>query len=151
MLLLFSFILFTNYTTKIEDLNTTLALNKTQKTSLLKLTNEVQKKEKLIKDFSLASSKASWYLDQVGQTIPKSISLSEIQWQPLEKNIKEEKPIKTKHYIMLIKGITNEGEGFSKWLSTLEQLDWIEKVAINDYGSGKKTSTSFQLQISFKP
>ena len=47
VLLLFSFLLFTNYTTKIGELTTTLELNKTQKTSLIKLTGEVQKKKKI--------------------------------------------------------------------------------------------------------
>lgn len=150
VLLLFSFLLFTNYTTKIEDLTTTLAVNKTQKSSLLKLTGEVQKKEKLIKDFSLASSKASWYLDQIGEVVPDSVILSEIQWQPLSRNIKEDKPIETEQQRILIKGISTKGEDFSNWLSTLEQLDWVEKVAINDYGSGKKASVSFELEITFK-
>lgn len=150
VLLLFSFLLFTNYTTKIADLTTTLALNKTQKASLLKLTSEVQKKEKLLQDFSLASSKASWYLDQIAQKIPVSISLTEIQWQPLSQSIKDDSPIKAEQQILVINGVSNKGDDFSAWLSQLEQLDWVDNVAINGYGSGRKTSTSFELEITFK-
>ena len=150
VLLLFSFLLLTNYTSKIEDLTTTLTINKTQKASLLKLTKEVQKKEKLIQDFSLASSKASWYLDQIGESVPPAINLSEIQWQPLSKSIKDDKIIETEQQNLVIKGATNSGDDFSQWLSLLEQLDWVDKVAINAYGSGKKTNTSFELEITFK-
>ena len=150
VLLLFSFLVFTNYTSKIKDLNAILAQNQSQKASLLKLTEEVQKKKKLMKDFSLASSKASWYLDQIGMAVPSSITLSEIQWQPLLKNIKDDAPVETIQQTMIIKGISNKGDDFSNWLSTLEQLDWVEQVSINGYGSGKKAETSFELEIKFK-
>ena len=150
--LLVSFLFFSNYSSKIDELNSTLALNKTQKAVLLQLTTDVQKKEKLIKDFSLTSSKTSWYLDQIGKAVPPSVSLTEIQWQPLEKNSKEDKPIKTVQQAILIKGISSKGDNFSNWLSTLEQLEWVNKVVINDYGSGKRTNTtSFELKITFKP
>jgi len=136
--LLFSFLVFTNDTTKIENITTTLVLNKTQKASFLKLSAEVQKKEKLIQDFSMASSKASWYLDQIALEIPTSISLTEIQWQPLSKSIKEDVLIESKQQTMIIKGTSNKGDDFSVWLSLLDRLNWINNVAINAYGSEKK-------------
>jgi len=150
VLLLFSFLLLTNYTIKIEDLTTTLAMNKTQKASLLKLMSEVQNKEKLIQDFSMASSKASWYLDQIAQEIPVSVALSEIQWQPISISIKDDALIETEQQTLVIKGTSNKGDDFSAWLSLLEQLNWVDNVAIIAYGSGKKTSTSFELEITFK-
>ncbi len=150
VLLLFSFLLFSNYTTKITHLNTTLSLNQSQKASLIKLSNEVEKKEKLIEDFSLASSKASWYLDQLGATVPETITLSELQWQPLNKAIKNEQPIELSQRSLIVKGISNKGEGFSGWLSTLEGSEWVAQVAIHEYGLGKKYNTSFKLEITVK-
>ncbi len=99
----------------------------------------------------MASSKASWYLDQVGREVPESVTLTEIQWQPVSKNIKKETLIETKLQTMIIKGISHKGDDFSTWLSLLEELDWVDNMLINSYGSGKKISTSFELEITFKP
>jgi len=145
--LLISFLLYSSYATKIDVIFNQLELNKTYKTSLLKLSDQVNKKERLVTDFSLASSKASWYVDQIGKALPHSIILSEIQFQPLEKSIKKEQEVLIHKNLIFIKGKSNNSTDYSNWIYTLEQQHWIEKVIIQEYGIGKKTATEFKLQI----
>ena len=149
--LLTSFMLFTHYATKIDEETSSLAITKSQKTTFLKLVDEAAKKEKLLNDFSLTSSRSSWHLDQLGQTIPNSIILIEMQWQPLTKAIKEELQIETQERTILIKGVAHKAADFSQWIDKLEQLKWIEKVAINAYGNGNKRVPVFELKITFTP
>lgn len=147
VLLLISYLFFSSYTSKIDYLNAALELNKTDKNTLLKLTDAVQKKEQLVKNFSLSSSKASWYLAQVGKLIPASILLSEIKYQPLVKNAKEDEEILLEKYNIVIKGKSSDNVEFSKWVKKLELQDWIDKVVIVEYGADKATTTKFELQI----
>ncbi len=157
VLLLVSFLFFSHYSSKINRLNNKLELNKTYKNSFIKLADQVDKKERLVMNFSLTSSKASWYLDQIGEALPHSIILSEIQFQPLEKGINhtssfqgyEEKQLIFQENRLFIIGKSTNTTNFSNWIGNLEQQDWIEKVMIQEYGSGKKTSIGFTLQIAF--
>ncbi len=148
--LLFSFMFFTHYSSKFEAIARSLAVNKSQKVSLLKLTDDVTKKEKILNDFSLNSSKSSWHLDQLGQLIPNSILLTALEWQPITKAIKEELQIETYERTILIQGITHKTSDFSQWIDALEQQEWIESVAINAFGNGKNRVPAFEILIVFK-
>ena len=149
VLLLTSFMLFSNYSTKINTLTAELELNKSYKTSLLKLSEQVNKKERIVTNFSMTSSKASWFLDQLGSSLPNSILLSEIQFQPILKKIKEDAEILIKENEILIQGTSNNSGDYSNWISTLEQQEWIENVTIQEYGIGKKSITEFEILIQF--
>lgn len=149
-LLLLSFLLFTNYSTKINELTSKLALNKSEKNIILSLSEKVEKKEKLIQEVSMASSKASWYIDQVGITIPNSVLLTEIQWQPIIGSIKEDKVISTSERTIIIKGESNNAIDFSEWMTTLEQLDWVETIAVNNYGADQNANIFFEFQVTYK-
>ncbi len=150
LLLLGSFLFFSLYSSKIDALNTELTLNKTYKDALVQLTNEVRKKERLVTDFSLATSKVSWYLDQLGNSLPHTLSFTELQYQPTSGNIKKDKLIEIEENRILISGETMSNEDFSTWMNTVEEMNWIEKVIINDYGTGKGTKVAFQLTLIIK-
>ena len=145
-----SFLFFSSYTSNINIITSELELNKTYKNSLLKLSQEVNKKERWVNDFSLVSSKASWYMDQIASSIPNSILLSEIQFQPLVKNIKKEEEILFKKNEIITRGRSSYNNEFTNWVNQLEQQDWIEKVMIQEYGSGKTTITEFELIIEIR-
>ena len=150
ILLLISFLFFSHYTSNIEMLSTELEINKSFKKSIAELVDEVDKKERLVTNFSLTSSKASWYVDQIGISIPATIVLSEIRYQPLVKSIKIEKEITFQEHSIIIKGKSGNSKIFSKWVSELEQQQWIEKVTIQEYGTGKKITTAFEILIQIK-
>ncbi len=150
VLLLVSFLFFSSYSSRIDQLTAELEVNKTHKSTLLKLTDQVQKKEQLVTDFSLASSKVSWYLDQVGMTIPNAVLLVGIEFQPVLKNSKKEEKISIQEGTIVIKGKSGNNNNFLKWINELEQLTWIEKVAIQGYGTGKKTINEFELLIEIR-
>ncbi len=150
LLLLGSFLFLSSYNTKINTLNAEIELNKTYKKSLLKLNDEVIRKESLVTDFSSVSSKASWYADQIGSSIPASILLSEMQFHPLKNAIKEEEEIIIESFQILVKGKVRNNADFSEWTSQLERMSWVDNISIQEFGTGKKSTTEFELLLKYK-
>ena len=142
--------MFANYYEKTAMLTTELELHKTYKKSIISLDQEVSKKERMVNDLTLESSRVSWYLDQIVGYLPNSILLTELQYQPPINNIKEDQEILIQEHQISIKGTTNNSSDFSNFINTLNQINWIEKVTILEYGDPKNTMTQFNLLISLK-
>mgnify|MGYP004701747703 CR=1 FL=1 len=150
ILLVISYLMFANYYEKTAMLTTELELHKTYKKSIISLDQEVSKKERMVNDLTLESSRVSWYLDQIVGYLPNSILLTELQYQPPINNIKEDQEILIQEHQISIKGTTNNSSDFSNFINTLNQINWIEKVTILEYGDPKNTMTQFNLLISLK-
>ncbi len=148
-LLLVNFIIFTNYRDKINVLKSEIEVNENYKNNLLSLKEVVEKKKKIVDEITASeSSKVSLYLDKIGASIPSKILLNEMNYQPLLKNVKNGKEILYQAQQIIIKGKSFDGIAFSKWISFLEQKNWIDVVTLVKYGTGKKTITEFQLKIT---
>lgn len=149
ILLLFNFLIFSNYRDKINIINSEIEVNENYKGNLLSLKEEVDKKKKIIDEItSSETSKVSLYLDKIGASIPNKILLNQIYYQPLLKNIKKDKEIQYQSKQILIKGESTNGAVFSKWVTSLEKENWIKTITLVNYGTGKKTTTEFKLKIT---
>lgn len=151
ILLLVNFLIFSNYRDKINTLTNDIAVNESSKENFLILKEKVDKKKKIVDEISNSSnSKVSSYLDKIGVSVPNSILLTQINYQPLLRNIKKEKEIKYNYDEILIQGIATKGDEFSKWIASLEKETWIENVTVLNYGTGKKSKTEFSLKITLR-
>lgn len=147
--LLMNFLFFTHYRDQISKLSNEQQVNERSKELLLSLTNEVNRKRSLVSDITTSTgSKVSFYLDEIGNSIPTTISLDEIVYQPLQKSIKTNKEIEIHSNSIEISGVSNNSDDFSNWISALENSNWIEKVVYLEYGVGKKSKTAFKINIS---
>ena len=147
--LLLNFLFFTHYRDQISSLSNDQQVNERSKESLVTLTSEVNRKRSIVSDITTSTdSKVSFYLDEIGGAVPKTISLDEIAYQPLQKNIKANKEIEISLNSITISGVSSNSDNFSNWISTLENNDWIEKVSVLEYGVGKKSKTAFKINIS---
>src|SRR5690606_7423605 len=92
--LLINFLFFNHYYTRTESLRQTQQVNKANKAKRMELTKIVKDKEKVIDDvISSSSSKVSYFLDALTYELPEAILLSMVDYQPLGKQIKENKEI----------------------------------------------------------
>ncbi|MFA5297471.1 MAG: hypothetical protein WC389_04610 [Lutibacter sp.] len=149
--LLVNFLLFDYYNSRNETLTINSQINQSYKEQLLLLNNELNNKKKLIDDIANStSSKTSLYFDQIGLSVPTTVSLNSIQYQPILKNIEADKKIVLNQQTLFIEGSSSNSENFSNWMKNLEKFDWIKSVDIVDYGTGKKLSTGFTLRIILK-
>ena len=86
-------------------------------------------------------------MDQIGQSVPTSVQLIEINYQPLTTAVKNGEEIAFSQNTIIIKGTSVNPTDFSLWVTQLEQAEWVAQLQYNEYGTGKKTSESFELQI----
>ncbi|MDO3695884.1 hypothetical protein QVZ41_13620 [Wenyingzhuangia sp. chi5] len=147
-LLLINFLLFNFYYNKVESLNQTAQLNQSTKIKMIKLKEEVTKAKKTTDDILKSStSKSSFYVNQMIQSIPNSILLSELSYQPLQKRVKENKPILIEENIILISGESNNSVLYSNWIALLESKEWVKKVEVLSYSDAKKSISFFSIKI----
>ncbi len=148
-ILVINFLIFSHYFSKVEVLETTLSANTINKEHLQKLKTKVEKKEEFVNTLlSAANSKSSYYTDQIAQSIPNTILLDEIRYQPFVKPVRESKPIEVKSNIITVSGKTISGHDFSLWIETVEKLDWVISVKTYDYDYNSKNTSNFSIKIN---
>lgn len=146
-ILLVNFLIFTYYNDKINKVSSELMINQQYEIKLNQLKTEVDKKKKIVDEINSADSNlVSYYLDGISKSIPKSILLNEINFQPI-KNIKQEKEIEIEKLRIILNGSSIKGEAFSSWIAHLESLEWINEVSVSSYGLNKKSVNEFELKI----
>ena len=149
--LLINFLVFNSYQRKVSELQTEVSINETYKIQLKGLQEIVAKKKKMVESMTSASnSRVIWYVDEISKTVPSSLYLDEIKYQPLAKPINEEKPIRFKNNEISVKGISRNDEDLIAWKSSLEKRTWVEKISFTNYGKGKTRRTSFDFIIHIK-
>jgi Tfp pilus assembly protein PilN len=149
--LLINFLVFSSYQRKVSELQTEVLINEGYKKQLTSLNDLVTKKKKIVESISSASnSRAIWYINEISKTVPSSLYLDEIKYQPLVKPIKDEKPIVFKNDEITVKGMSSNDEDLISWKSYLEQLSWVEKISFTNYGKGKRKRTSFYFIVHIK-
>ncbi len=149
--LLINFFVFNHYFEAVNSLQQTSQINQTNKKKLLELNENVNKSQKMVDDMLKSNaSKSSFYTNTIIQSLPNSILLSELNYQPLLKRIKKDKPIETDNNVILISGESNHSEVFSKWIATMEAIDWIQKVEIINYEDTSALRSNFNLKLIIK-
>ena len=115
------------------------------------LSEKVQKTEKTVNDVLKSSaSKSSFYVNDIVANLPNHILLSALNYQPLLKKIKVDKPIENDINTILLSGRTNKKILFSQWISQLETLDWIYSVDILNFDDIDNSSSEFNLKITLR-
>lgn len=147
VLLLLNFVLFSHYRSKTQDMDSSSILE--MQTEMLKeMRDRVNKKEtKLNNMLGSSQSKASYYLDRIAQSLPQSVLLDELVYQPLSKPVQEGKPIEVTKQSLVLSGETADKEAFTQWTDTLEKMDWITQVEILGYEYASSSSDRFSLNI----
>ena len=149
IILLVNFFFFNSYHNDVQKLKETSSINQSAKGKLKVLDSEIEKKEKLVQNIlNNSSSKSSYYVNAIIQKLPATIILERLDYQPLERNIKEEEAIKLLKNQLEIEGSSNNKSDFSSWVNQLEKIEWINKVNIANYSDENTSSTSsFSLKI----
>ncbi len=146
--LLLNFLIYNHYFQQVQNLQSTLALDGSNKEHLKQLALGVQKKEERVASIHATSnSKVSFYLDRIAKELPESILLEEIQYHPLKKTIRPLKPIETDKNVVTMLGYSNDANAFTAWIEQLEQKPWLSKVETLDYDFEKKDSSKFRLKL----
>ena len=151
IVLLINFLFFNHYYNEVNTLRETALMLESSKTNMLMLSEKVQKTEKTVNDVLKSSaSKSSFYVNDIVANLPNHILLSALNYQPLLKKIKVDKPIENDINTILLSGRTNKKILFSQWISQLETLDWIYSVDILNFDDIDNSSSEFNLKITLR-
>jgi hypothetical protein len=150
-LLLINFLVFNHYFNQVEVLQQTSQVNQEAKTRILALDKKVSKSQKTVETMlSSSTSKTAFYLNDIVQTLPSSIQLSEVNYQPLTKRLKASEPIANTKNEMIISGESGNSELFAYWIADLESKEWIEKVETLDYNDVSSNISNFSIKLNLE-
>uniref|UniRef100_UPI00404AFAF2 hypothetical protein n=1 Tax=Gelidibacter sp. TaxID=2018083 RepID=UPI00404AFAF2 len=150
-LLLINFGVFSHYFNKVEMLQQTSQVNQEAKIRILELDKKVSKSQKTVETMlSSSTSKTAYYLNDIIQTLPTSIQLSEVNYQPLNKRLKTSEPISNTKNTMVISGESGNSELFAYWIADLESKEWIEKVETLDYSDISSNISNFSIKLNLQ-
>ena len=148
LLLAVNFGLFQHLENKNAELYAQLQISKSKTEQLAQLESRIaQKEEKLRSVRSQRGTRTTYLMDQLAAGMPSSIRLSEMIYQPLNQPINPTKAIDLQQGVMAMTGTSSNQELFTYWTASLEDLEWISQVVIEDYSYQNKTTSSFTLQL----
>lgn len=147
VILLLNFVLFSHYRSKSIITEGTMAPE--QRASMIQgiLRRVDAKKNKLQALLGSNHTRTTYYLDRIGESLPQSILLDLLAYQPLVRPVRPDKPIGTETDHIMVSGQTNNKEEFATWTAQLESMDWVEQVEIEHYEYTAPTLDSFTLKI----
>ena len=94
-----------------------------------------------------SNSKVLWYFDRIAQSVPNTILLDGIRYQPVVGSVRKEKQVVFINDEITISGLTKDETDFTHWTSELEKLGWIKKVSIKDIESKNSKFTEFEFVV----
>ena len=147
-LLLANFLVFQYYHNKNQELEASLASGQLQDKSVQQLSKRVALKEERLKVLRHSKdSKTSWYLDQLGKSVPNSVSLGSVEFQPLLVPLRSNKPVALHQGSLQISGVTHNKIAFTDWSDTLESQSWVERIEVVGYNYRSNASANFTLNL----
>ncbi|WP_339624822.1 hypothetical protein [uncultured Winogradskyella sp.] len=148
VVLMINMFFFSNYQNKVGTLNETAMVLEISKTNVINLKQKVQKSQKIVEDVLKSNaSKSSFYLDALLYDLPKSILLTNYNYQPLIKKLKEDKPVLIDKNVILISGSITQSIEFPQWLSKLESIEWVNRVEIQNFEDISKYLSEFSIKL----
>ncbi|WP_456442524.1 hypothetical protein [Psychroserpens sp.] len=148
-ILLVNFLFFNHYFNEVNNLREITTINESTKQRILVLNESVSKKQKLAEDLLKSNgSRSSFYVNAIINSLPETILLSEYDYQPVIKRIKLDKPVILDTKIIIASGESSDSELFSIWITKLEEMDWVKKVDIVNYGITSNSIPDFEIKIS---
>lgn len=148
-ILLVNFFVFNHYFNKVNTLQQTSQINQTTKQKILELNINVGKSQKMVEDMLKSnSSKSSFYVNAIIQLLPSSVLLSELNYQPVLKRIRDGQPIEINNNTILISGESNNSILFSNFINDLETLTWVKKVEVLNYEDASTTVSNFSIKLN---
>jgi Tfp pilus assembly protein PilN len=147
--------LFANYfyqnhlNTDVAELEQNLMSSNDNLALLERLEQEKTRKEQLISGAGVTSSLfLSYYLDEIGQTVPKGVQLQEMKLFPLDGKIKNKQKVEVNQEQIIIEGTTIGNETLDNWIEKMDRFEWVRSIELLNYHEGEENRAEFKLLIN---
>jgi len=115
------------------------------------LRQEKNRKLMLIENSGIQSKHyISFYLDEIGQSVPSAITLSLLEPFPLKEPLKPKKKLEMEMQIIRIKGQCNNSQVLDDWMEALEKKEWMQGVELMNYARQGEALAEFELKLNIK-
>ncbi len=136
--------------TEIANLEVDLTLTNDTVSLLEKLKQEKNRKELLVSNSGVQQKEfLSYFLDKIGETVPKAISLQVLEVFPLSETLKEKRRVELQQHIIEIEGTSPESETLDDWMERMNRFEWVRSVELINYLKSNNSNASFKLLITF--
>jgi hypothetical protein len=150
-ILVINFFIFNYYYKNAEETSQSLLISKSSIERINNLKRRIILKEQNFKNLvTQTASKSSYNINAITKNVPFTITLTELNYHPLEKKVKTEELINTQEKIITILGTTIDNKAFTQWIETIDHLKWIDEVVITHFGKNELNETEFAIKLKLK-
>ncbi|WP_228235543.1 hypothetical protein [Allomuricauda sp. M10] len=147
-ILIINFLVFSHYRSLSTDLQGPIDLEQQAELVQKVKARVLDKEKKLSSILGSNNTHVTKFLDQIGSSIPETVLLEVLDYQPLLRPIQQKKPISLEKGQILVSGFTKDKMAFSEWTANLEQMDGIGAVEIQGYEYTTTNTDHFLLKIA---
>ncbi|ASS47970.1 MAG: hypothetical protein A3D31_01235 [Candidatus Fluviicola riflensis] len=113
-----------------------------------RLQQEKQRKLVLVDNSGIQSVKyLSFYLDEIGASVPAAIQLSSLETFPLLEPLKPKRKVELNSKHLTISGFSSSSKVLDDWMEALERKEWISGVELINYVRINDQKATFQLLL----
>ncbi len=144
--LLINFIYFNKYYSYIQQQENTD--NSKLQSILTPLKTQVDRLDKLtVQILENKGSSSSFFVNEIIKTLPDSVRLYELSFQPLSKPIRKDKPVELEENTIHLSGNSYSKEDFAFWNTQLQDLEWVSQILIKKFDAIGPSSHVFEITI----
>lgn len=134
---------------EVAQLEMDLALNNDNLSLLDRMKQEKTRKEQLVLSSGINTEQfTSYFIDKIGESVPKSISLQEMYIFPLKENLKEKRKVEIRQDAIEIIGFTPNSPVLDDWMEKMDRFDWVKNVELLNYLKSTDGKAEFKLLIT---
>ncbi len=127
-----------DYSSSIDDFN-----------RLKEMSEKLRLQESFVLDNNLQQiSRFSYYADRLALLIPKGVSLTNMNINPLNSELKKNKEVGINKNSVIVSGLVSKNSLLNNWIKEIEKEDWVNDVEIIKFSQrGKGLKAEFNLEI----
>ncbi|MBX2828087.1 MAG: PilN domain-containing protein [Flavobacteriaceae bacterium] len=139
VLLLTSYLVQDFYGQKSAEIQLDLSMKNQQLDDIRALKEDRDYKFNIISNSSLGTEYfLSFYISEIGKTVPKDVLLKEVGVFPLTNPVRKEESITIVPKLISIQGSTTSRSSINEWVSGLQEMKWTQKVELTTYSELKR-------------
>jgi hypothetical protein len=149
-LCLINFLLFSNYFSQTQKLDSELGLYQDKYDKINELLTNYEKKKSLIEETGLLENYFfSTYTDKIAATLPKEVVLTDLVFNPvMETDLSEDSLMNFNKKLLMIKGNCNKSLLINEWVNVLKTQNFIKDVNLEKFSfNSDGNQPNFEIKI----
>jgi len=150
--LLVNYFLFDHYAQAQQELQATVAVHKQEIDQVTRMKEQLADRKQLVETIGITrQSRTAFYADQLAQTLPKTLVLTQMAINPMAGKMKAKEKVQFYQEQIVVSGQTDKGGALNDWIADLKKASWVEDIQLADYRQDKKTGLSdFRIKLTVR-